>query len=430
MQNIKKLIAAAVAVSSVCALNAAAAEFDWAADAVEYCVENKIISGNEHGDLLLGSNLTREQMAKILVESFDIVVEEGQTAEKIDNGINRPAPNGVSAEEITAASQPEQTDDIGFSDISSDRWSKKYIAAFKPFMKIQKDKFNPEEYVTREEFISSIVLASGLTEGNIRNRDILEDNFDDYKEVSKEYRTLMCIAVERGYVQGADEKLRPQDLLNRAEASTLLHRILLSKEGKLTLELGVKKSETLMMGASQVPVEQAIQWAKNNNADQRFINVAVIYWKYGELTGLRPELLYAQAAKETGYGRYGGAVLPEQNNWAGIKTATAVGDATYDHESFATPDDGVRAHFNHMGAYVGNQPIGEPHGRYYSVSKIAWAGSVTTLEELGGKWCPDLYYGYSILHNYLEPMTSTEYTPLSDQLLEQATSGEKFNLGE
>ena len=64
----------------------------------------------------------------------------------------------------------------------------------------------------------------------------------------------------------------------------------------------------------------------------------------------------------------------------------------------------MRGHFNHMSAYVGIAPVGEVHGRYNSVSKMSWAGSVKTLEQLGGKWCPDLYYGFSILHNYLEPM--------------------------
>ena len=31
-----------------------------------------------------------------------------------------------------------------------------------------------------------------------------------------------------------------------------------------------------------------------------------------------------------------------------------------DHETFATPEDGVRAHYNHMAAYVGLAPVGEP----------------------------------------------------------------------
>ena len=77
-------------------------------------------------------------------------------------------------------------------------------------------------------------------------------------------------------------------------------------------------------------------------------------------------------------------------------------------------DDGVRAHFNHMSAYIGIDPIGEPHARYKIVSKLDWAGTLKTLEQLGGKWCPDLYYGYSVLHHCLEPMMKTEYTPLTD----------------
>ncbi len=400
---VKKIIYAALISATVLMCNVYADEFDWAADAVEYCQENDILAGNEHGDLLLGDNLTREQMAKLLIESFDIVIDETVM----------------------------QTN---FSDIPEERWSIPYISVFEQYMKVKDEEFRPEEYVTREEFISSIVLVSGLKEGNIRNRTILDENFEDYNNVSKNYKILMSIAVERGYVKGFEGKIRPKDLLNRAEACTVLHRILLSREGKLTLDLGVIQTETKMINASQVPVEQAIQWAKNNKAAQIFIDAAPIYWKYGELTGLRPELLYAQAAKETGYGRYGGAVVPEQNNWAGIKTATATGDETYDHESFETPDDGIRAHFNHMSAYVGLEPIGEPHGRYFSVSKIAWAGTVKTLEELGGKWCPDLYYGYSILHNYIEPMIATEYTPLSEQmrqeLFENTLSDEKFDLGE
>ena len=117
----------------------------------------------------------------------------------------------------------------------------------------------------------------------------------------------------------------------------------------------------------------------------RFLDAADIYWKYGELTGIRPEVLYAQAAKETAFGNYGGAVLPEMNKFAGIKKYGATGDATEDHESFATPDDGVRAHFNHMSAYVGLEPIGEVHGRYNSVKSLSWAGTVKYVEALGGR---------------------------------------------
>ncbi len=54
--------------------------------------------------------------------------------------------------------------------------------------------------------------------------------------------------------------------------------------------------------------------------------MAEYYWVYGgELTGINPEILYAQAAKETSFGRYTGKVKPEMNNWAGIKIYDPIG---------------------------------------------------------------------------------------------------------
>lgn len=346
------------------------AAYEWAMDAVKYCVNNNILTGMENGNLALDENITREQMARILTDAFNLTSNE----------------------------------EIDFEDISDDRWSYSYIQAFKGSMKKKSRFFNPTEPVTREEFASSIVLASGLKESNLRNLDILEANFHDYKQVDFDYKRLLSIAVERGYYMGSSQMLRPKDLLTRAEACSLLYRILNASNSGLKLELGVVASSTSLVGEAEVSVEAAKAWAAKNNAAQIFIDIADTYWKYGELTGIRPEILYAQAAKETGYGRYGGAVVPEQNNWAGIKTRTATGDNMEDHETFLTPDDGVRGHFNHISAYIGLEPIGEPHGRYYNVKSISWAGTVKTLEELGGKWCPDLYYGYSILHNYLEKM--------------------------
>lgn len=354
------------------------AEFEWAKDAVGYCVKKGFLSGNEKGDLLLGDNLTREQMARILIDAFGLLPHQAEEVEK---------PIGPA-----------------FNDVPDTRWSYGYVQTFLGYMKKKGTTFKPEENVTREEFAASLVLTSGLKESNIRNSDILETNFKDYKDVDSDYKKLMCIAVERGYYKGSEQMLRPKDLLTRAEACSLLYQVLGAKDGIVTLSLGVIPSETYLVGMPQVTLERAKAWAEKMGAHQRFIDIADIYWQYGEITGIRPEILYAQAAKETGFGKYGGAVVPEQNNWAGIKTKTATGDLTEDHETFATPEDGVRGHFNHMSAYIGLAPIGEPHGRYHSVKSIKWAGTVKTLEELGGKWCPDLYYGYSILHRYIEKM--------------------------
>jgi flagellum-specific peptidoglycan hydrolase FlgJ len=153
-----------------------------------------------------------------------------------------------------------------------------------------------------------------------------------------------------------------------------------------------KATQTPITGSSTVSLEKAIQWASSNGAHQRFIDVASLYWEYGQQSGIRPEVLFAQAAYETGFGRYGGLVPADYNNWAGIKAGLATGNQPVDFERFATPSDGVRAHFNHMSAYLGLNPIGEPHARYHSVKNISWAGTVALVEDLSGKWAPSSTY--------------------------------------
>ena len=184
------------------------------------------------------------------------------------------------------------------------------------------------------------------------------------------------------------------------------------------------KSSTPILGTTQASVPQAQEWARNRGAASKFILIAPIYWHIGRLIGIRPEVAYAQSAKETAFGRYGGVVSPEMNNWAGIKTRE--GGANEDinaHESFDTPEKGVIAHFNHLAAYTGVDPIGEPHGRYYLVKRISWAGTVKYVEELGGKWAPSQIYGESIVSDYLRGLLNTKLPEdyYDDDLVEPAT---------
>ena len=367
-------IAAAAAASFIIACSADGTDdYSWAAAAVDYCVRNNIMTGDEYGNLMLGDNLTRAQMARMLTDGF-----------------------GLPAKPVS-----------DFLDMSPDNWSYGYSAAIGDFMPKKGLYFNPEEYVTREEFTATLVRASGLNVDSVRNPGITAENFSDANKIGSDYKTLIDIAVERAYLAGSDGMIRPKDFMTRAEVCTIVRKVLEVTKGNMTLswsDLGVRKSSTPMLGAAQITVDQACAWARDRGAADIFINAAPIYWQYGELFGIRPEIMYAQAAKETAFGNYGGAVLPEMNNWAGIKIKDPLGDRTEDHEAFATPEDGIRAHYNHMAAYVGIAPIGEPHDRYYVVKNLSWAGTVKTLEELGGKWCPDLYYGYDTLHGFLEGM--------------------------
>ena len=373
---LKRTIAFLLSLSAFAAVSVTACakeSYDWAKTEVSYCQKNGIMTGDDKGNLNLGGTLTRAEMAKMLTEAFEL----------------------------------EPDSDASFSDLKGNEWYYEYAQSIKSCMTAPGLNFYPNEAVTREEFASTLVLASGLKPSSLCNLRVLTDNFKDADEVSSKYKTLLSVAVERAYYRGEDYFLRPTDTLKRVEVCAMLYRVLEKKNGNLTftrLDLGVPQTNTPIMGESTISMDSAIEWAKANNASDLFIDAAQYYWKYGELMGIRPEVLYAQSARETGFGNYGGRVLPEMNNFAGIKKYGAVNDATEDHETFETREDGVRGHFNHMSAYVGVEPIGEVHGRYKSVKSLSWAGTVKYVEDLGGKWCPDLYYGFAIVKDSLNKM--------------------------
>ncbi len=226
----------------------------------------------------------------------------------------------------------------------------------------------------------------------------------DYYHMIREAR-VPSIITETGFVDNAQDA-------GIIKAATFVDRQARALFAGVREYFGVAASAgTPILGPAQATVGQAQAWARGRSAQQRFIDIAAAYWKYGGMTGIRPEVLYAQSAKETAFGRFGGAVTPDQNNWAGIKTKNASGDRREDHESFPTAEDGVRAHFNHICAYLGLNPIGEPHGRWLLVKSMPWAGAVRAVEELGGKWAPAADYGANIVKDYLNPLLATAPEP-------------------
>ncbi len=161
-------------------------------------------------------------------------------------------------------------------------------------------------------------------------------------------------------------------------------------------------TSTPLTGSPTISLPAALKWAEGNKAHRSFIDIAPLYWEYGEKIGIRPEVLYAQAAYETGFGSFSGLVPSEYNNWAGIKIGSSSGDEPEDYEQFDTPAEGARAHFNHIAAYVGLDPLGEPHDRYYVIVRASWAGTIETVEELSGIWAPSSTYHQRIVEMLAE----------------------------
>jgi len=184
---------------------------------------------------------------------------------------------------------------------------------------------------------------------------------------------------------------------------------------------------TAIVDENKATLAQMQNWARSNKATEKFILAAEYYHKYSALTGIRGDILYAQSAKETNFGKYTGTVSEDMNNFAGIKIRNPVGDRKEDFERFTSIDDGVRAHFNHMSAYVGIDPIGRPHPRYFVVKSLSWSGTVRYVQELSGKWATDANYGRSIIQDFLIKMLETDTDYINYKLLyENAKEENKF----
>lgn len=118
--------------------------------------------------------------------------------------------------------------------------------------------------------------------------------------------------------------------------------------------------------------------------------------------GIDPTVAVAQAGKETGFGNFGRAVLPQFHNTCGLKiyNPALAGDqeSPMAHAQFASWDLGARAHCQHLLAYcqVSLPPediLVDPRWVHVFGKRPA----ITTVEELGGKWAPSSTYGTEIV---------------------------------
>jgi hypothetical protein len=138
--------------------------------------------------------------------------------------------------------------------------------------------------------------------------------------------------------------------------------------------------------------------------------LAKLYVTIGARFGIRADMAWAQMIHETGYGQYGGLVVPTQNNFAGIG-ATGPG---VPGNSFATAELGVIAQYAHLAWYIYPAHVSDPSCSLVSqpaTGPIATPGdprhfvqpngsphkgNVRTVFDLSGKWAVGTEYGTTI----------------------------------
>ncbi len=146
-------------------------------------------------------------------------------------------------------------------------------------------------------------------------------------------------------------------------------------------------------------------------------NLVDLYLEIGEEYGIRGDLAFCQAAKETGWWRFGNLVTLEQNNYCGLgatgRPATGEEDLNGANPNrvwyvegehgayFKTPADGVEAQIQHLYAYATKNPL--PRGKELVDPRFTLVprGVAPNWTDLNGRWAvPGTTYGQSIIEDY------------------------------
>lgn len=170
--------------------------------------------------------------------------------------------------------------------------------------------------------------------------------------------------------------------------------------------------KTPIMGATQTSVAQMVRYynSKSSGYDtfagenkkyngslakggaSTIEQFAQIVYEEAKAEGVRAEVVFAQCMLETGFLKYGGDVLPNQYNFAGIGATGAVHGASFENVRV-----GVRAHVQHLKAYASldglTQQCVDP--RFNLVAR----GCAQYVEWLGMKENPK-GYGWASAKNY------------------------------
>lgn len=184
-----------------------------------------------------------------------------------------------------------------------------------------------------------------------------------------------------------------------------------------------------IMGPSQLTAEQMEAYlageaprikTKMEGMGREFIpmpKLAELYLRIGKEYGVRGDIAYFQAVKETGYFQFTGSVQPWQNNYCGLWAtgspctgAESLNGADPDQVRFekdvhgaifSSPEAGIEAHIQHLYAYATQKAL--PEGKILVDPRFSLVnkGIGPTWLQLNARWAvPGTTYAQSILYDY------------------------------
>lgn len=180
----------------------------------------------------------------------------------------------------------------------------------------------------------------------------------------------------------------------------------------------VQVSLTKIMGTSQTNVAQMVRYYKANTSGydtfkakyegkydgslakggaRTIEQFAQIFYEEANAEGVKAEVAFTQCMKETGFLKYGGDVLPNQYNFAGIGATGGVHGA-----KFKNVRTGIRAQVQHLKAYASTSPLKnacvDPRFNYVTRNTAPYVEWLGIKENPNGHgWASAKNYGYDIV---------------------------------
>lgn len=180
----------------------------------------------------------------------------------------------------------------------------------------------------------------------------------------------------------------------------------------------VQVSLTKIMGTSQTSVAQMVRYYKANASGydtfkakyegkydgtlakggaRTIEQFAQIFYEEANAEGVKAEIAFTQCMKETGFLKYGGDVLPNQYNFAGIGATGGVHGA-----KFKNVRTGIRAQIQHLKAYASTSPLKnacvDPRFNYVTRNTAPYVEWLGIKENPNGHgWASAKNYGYDIV---------------------------------
>lgn len=242
------------------------------------------------------------------------------------------------------------------------------------------------------ERLANDIVKSIINKLNLKLRGVKFANFTLLKDIK-----IPSVIIEVCYISNTNDEMLLRDEDFKTKVGEAIAKGVISYINEEEVKEEVSKNNFDIISSETAIAAQAMQWAKNKGATEKFIALANIYWSLSEKMGkVNPVIAYAQAAIETSYGKYNDKIDESYKNPCGLRKTDSSDDNKESYVTFQSWSSGISAHLDHLALYGGAE--GYPKSNTTDPRHFSFLlGRAKTALELSGNWSPMRTYGESIV---------------------------------